>query len=165
MGDLLLTKSLLQDALTARGSTQVQRLDRPYQLFGHSLGALIVFALAGWLRRAGARTPDRLIVAGASAPHLPRLRPPVAGAPDDVFLRRLRELGGTPAEVFELPELLELVMNLLRGDMSLVGSYRATIEEPLGVPIPALGGSDDPDVPRERLEAWSPKRPRHSAPS
>jgi medium-chain acyl-[acyl-carrier-protein] hydrolase len=137
------------------GAAILPWLDRPYQLFGHSLGALVVYGLAGWLRRAGARSPDRLIVAGCSAPHLQRLHPPIAGEPDEVFVRRIRELGGTPAEVFDHPELLELVMTVLRADMSLVESVRATEATPLAIPITALGGTDDPDVPRERLEAWS----------
>ena len=47
-------------------------LDRPFALFGHSMGALIAFELARELRRRQAPVPVRLLVSGHPAPQLPR---------------------------------------------------------------------------------------------
>ena len=57
------------ETLVARLSEAIRpRLDRPYALFGHSLGAAIAFELAGELARVGAPPPLRLIVSGAAPP-------------------------------------------------------------------------------------------------
>src|SRR2546427_5480233 len=47
-------------------------LDRPYALFGHSMGGLIAFETARRLRALGAPLPQRLCVAAVSAPQVLR---------------------------------------------------------------------------------------------
>lgn len=51
----------------------VSYLDRPFALFGHSMGALIAFELARRLRTKGLE-PVHVFASGCKAPHLPRAR-------------------------------------------------------------------------------------------
>ncbi len=128
-------------------------LDRPFAIFGHSMGAWIGFELASLLDRRGL-SPVYLVVSGMPAP---QLRPRDARAhelPDAEFVARLHELQGTPVEVLSNPELLALVLPLLRADFELVETYRYTQDKPLTCPILAFGGLSDPEVSHEELLAW-----------
>ncbi len=129
-------------------------LDPPFALFGHSLGASLAFEVAHRLSAAG-RPPIHLLVSGAHAPHLPHLGRVYHRLPDGEFVRGIQELGGTPPELTENAELLELLLPTLRADFTAAETYRAPIGRPLPCPITAIGGTDDPLVNRAGLEGWS----------
>jgi len=129
-------------------------LDRPFALFGHSMGALLAFELACRLSAEGL-APCQLFVSGRPAPHLESLDPPIHMLPEPEFVERLRTLNGTPLEVFRYPELMELMIPILRADLGACESYVHTPRPPLEVPISAFGGMDDREVSGDRLEAWS----------
>ena len=66
----------LEPLLEALVSALQRHLDRPYALFGHSLGALLAYELARFLSGVGVG-PDRLLVSGRIAPQLSDPRPPM----------------------------------------------------------------------------------------
>jgi surfactin synthase thioesterase subunit len=127
----------------------------PYALFGHSMGALAAFEMAHQLARCGAPLPMLLIVSGHGAASLPSSDRPVHASSDDEFLARLRELNATPPEVLETPELLELMMPILRADFRAAETYVPERRPRLDIPIVAYGGLLDPDVSRDQLLAWA----------
>lgn len=129
-------------------------LDMPFALFGHSLGALIGFELARELRRQHGLTPVRLFVSGSCAPQIAHREMPIHALPKMEFLAEVRRLNGTPKEVFEHEELVQILLPLLRTDISLYENYVYATEPPLTCPISALGGSYDHKVRRSDLEAW-----------
>ncbi len=130
-------------------------MDRPFALFGHSMGALVVFELARELRRRGRRGPVLLAVSGHHAPQRPDPEPPISQLPDDEFVAALRErYDGIPAEVLAEPELLELVLPALRADVMVLESYVHRPEAPLECPISCFGGEGDRQVSLADLEAW-----------
>jgi medium-chain acyl-[acyl-carrier-protein] hydrolase len=130
-------------------------LDGPFVFFGHSLGALIGFEVARWLRRHRGINPERLLVAGRRAPQVPDDEPPVSATSDEEFTRRLRELKGTPPEILEHAELFALVLPRLRADFKLGETYAYVPEPPLRCPITAFGGADDDETLEGKLDAWS----------
>jgi len=130
-------------------------LDRPYALFGHSMGAILAFEMARLLRREGQPRPVRLLVAGRRAPDLPLPYAPVHALPDPDFIDELRRLNGTPAEVLQHQELMQMVLPMLRADFAVVETYSYIPEPPLDCPISAFGGSQDSRTSFETLEAWS----------
>lgn len=147
---------LLSDAL-------VQALDAlpplPLCLYGHSMGTLLAWHLARQLH-ARRQTPLGMILTGRHAPHWPQHpATPRHRLPDAALVTELRRLGGTPDEVFDTPELLELILPPLRADFALIENSTAPdpVQPPFApLPIPALviGGTHDADSPPASLEAW-----------
>jgi surfactin synthase thioesterase subunit len=128
-------------------------IDRPFALFGHSLGALVAFEAARRLRQSG-RVPTRLFLAAHRAPHLPAAREPLARAPDAVLLGTLCRLGGMPEAVLQNEELLQLLLPVFRDDLAIAEDYRWQGGPPLDCPISVLGGQEDPFVDPAALQGW-----------
>lgn len=129
-------------------------LDRPYALFGHSIGAIQVFELARELRRRAVRMPAACFMSGRPAPQTVCTLPPVHHLPEREFLLRLRSLNGTPDEIMANTELMALLLPVLRADFELAWSYVYREEPPLAVPITAFGGDSDTDVAIADLYDW-----------
>jgi medium-chain acyl-[acyl-carrier-protein] hydrolase len=130
-------------------------LDKPFVFFGHSMGALLAFALARRLRARHAPAPAHLMVSGASAPHLPRSSRPRRLLSNDELLLELQRLDGTPQAVIQNRELMELLLPIIRADFSLDESLDYRPEPPLDVPLTAFGGWSDADVEPDRVAAWN----------
>jgi surfactin synthase thioesterase subunit len=136
------------------GSALAGSLDGPFAFFGHSMGALVAFELARLLRREGRALPLQMFVSGRSAPQLNRCHPPLYNLPQNELVQELLRLDGTPREVLEHPELMELMLPILRADFSICDTYEYTEAEPLDCPITAFGGLQDAGVPRRNIQAW-----------
>lgn len=128
--------------------------EKPFAFFGHSMGAIVAFELARHLRSRHGRQPTRLFVSGRRAPQAPSREKATYTLPDDEFIEELRRLNGTPAEVLEHPELMRLMLPIIRADFTLTQAYVYEPEPPLDCPLTVFGGEDDADVSRDALEAW-----------
>lgn len=128
--------------------------DKPFCFFGHSMGALTSFELARLLRREGRALPAQLFVSGATAPQTPDAHPVTFDLPEPEFVEVLRRLNGTPGEVLENDELLQLMLPTLRADFELLQVYEYADEPPFNFPITAFGGLQDEEVSRQALEGW-----------
>jgi medium-chain acyl-[acyl-carrier-protein] hydrolase len=128
--------------------------DKPFAFFGHSMGALISFELATALRRKHGIEPTHLFVSGCRAPQIKRAKPPTYNLTEPEFIEELIRLNGTPREVLEDPELMRLMMPILRADFEVSETYTGDEKSPLNCPISAFGGLHDPEVERKHLKAW-----------
>ncbi|MGA5301851.1 thioesterase II family protein [Nucisporomicrobium flavum] len=128
-------------------------LDRPFALFGHSMGGLIAFELARLLRRRGRPEPSHLFVSASPAPDRPR-EPTVHDAPDAELKARLQAFNGTPAEVLDNEELMELALPVIRADFAVLETYEFAEEPPLDTPLTVFGGVDDRTVRPDDLVGW-----------
>jgi medium-chain acyl-[acyl-carrier-protein] hydrolase len=131
------------------------RLDEPYALFGYSMGALLAFEVAHRAVAAGRLPPVALFAAAAAAPHLQDRREPLHRLPDADLVAALRRMDGTPPEVLGEAELLELLLPVIRADFEVCETWTPAARVPLACPIVAFGGSADPTVPSDRLDAWA----------
>ena len=132
----------------------IPSFDKPFAFFGHSMGALLGFELARRLKRHHGRQPIYLFVSGHNAPHLPDTYEPIHALPEDEFLENLRLMNGTPEEVLQDQELLELIIPILRADFSVCETYVFSEDQPLDCPICVCGGLRDKYIDREGLIAW-----------
>jgi medium-chain acyl-[acyl-carrier-protein] hydrolase len=118
------------------------------------MGALIGFELARQLRRQHGPSPVHLFVSGREAPQLPSPDPPIHALPEPQFIAELQRFNGTPKEVLEHPELMQLLIPTLRADFAVCETYTYTSDAPIDCSISAFGGLQDHEVSREQLEAW-----------
>ena len=115
----------------------------PYILFGHSMGALIAYELVQKIKSEGLPAPMHVFFSGSKAPHLKTNLKKYHLLDEEDFKNAVIELGGTPTEFFENPELMEIFLPLLKNDFKLAISM--TIEEivPLEKDISIFYGTED----------------------
>lgn len=129
-------------------------MDRPFAMFGHSNGGLMAYELTRRLRRDGRRLPVHLFVSGRPAPQVQLSHNPIHALPEAEFLQELRRFNGTPEEILQNPEIMELISPTVRADFALGETYHYTPEPPLSLPLSAYGGELDAEVPAWQVEAW-----------
>lgn len=131
-------------------------LDRPFALFGHSMGALIAYEVAWQIHHLHRRAPSCLLVAGRRAPFLPEPEALLhTVACDQAFLSKIRaRYDNLPDVLFEDREVRDLYLPLLRADFTLVETYQPAQGAPLPCPIFAFGGEEDTRASGDSLLAW-----------
>ncbi|MGK3989843.1 alpha/beta fold hydrolase [Sorangium sp. So ce136] len=129
-------------------------LTKPFVLYGHSLGALVGFEVTRELRRRRAPLPLHLLVSGRRPPHMQPGPEPLHGASDQALVAWLRRVGGTPDEVLREPDLLAMILPVLRADIGVNEAEPFVEEDPLECPISVFGGLADERASRAELEAW-----------
>ena len=135
-------------------------LDKPFALFGHSMGATIAFEVARKLRRDQGIQPTHLFVSGCCCPQEvgDHYREDLK---EEVEIKdTLRRYAGTPPEVLEHPELMGVFEPIIRADFAVCRSYFYSPEPPLDCPVSVFGGLEDPDVGRECLQGWGDQTTR-----
>ena len=132
-------------------------LDRPYALFGHSMGAVAGFALCVELRERGLPLP---VWFGASAHPGPRTpdRTPTLDlhrlGPADLRTA-LHLIGGLPAAVLDDDDLWDRIEPLLRADLEVAERWHPPRVEVLPVPLTAFCGHQDPVARRPAMQRWA----------
>ncbi|HET9621311.1 MAG TPA: alpha/beta fold hydrolase [Kofleriaceae bacterium] len=144
----------MHEAVAALADAMTPLLDRPYALFGHSMGALIALELARELDRRGLPAADALFAAGSPAPHRIAEAHRLHALDAAAFRRALIALDARNRAVIEHAELWALLEPVFRADFALVERYQPRAEPPIAVPVIALGGADDPVVAPDALDAW-----------
>ncbi|MBR8641372.1 thioesterase [Streptomyces tuirus] len=130
-------------------------LHGPFAVFGHSMGALVAYEFTRGLRRTGGPLPLHVFVSGRVAP---QVRNPVRGLhelPEPEFIRFVHSMGGVPERTLNSRAFAELMVPLLRADISVNETYEHQREDPLDVPLTALAGQDDARVPLRWVQPWS----------
>jgi len=74
--------------------------------------------------------------------------------PQDELIAEIKAFDGTPAEVFEHQDLVDLVLPTLRSDFELVETYVQPPGPVLSCPVIAMSGNRDADVLPDELAGW-----------
>ena len=130
--------------------------DGPYALFGHSMGGAVAYRVMQKLTEKRYPRPLHIFFSGRGAPHIIREdKEPYHTLPNDEFREKILELGGTPKEFFEHPELMEILLPLLREDFRISWNFNHQFGEvePLDCDITVLIGKED-DLKPEQIEGW-----------
>jgi medium-chain acyl-[acyl-carrier-protein] hydrolase len=142
-------ETMVKSALTALGSL----LDRPFAVFGHSLGAVVAGEFTRVLQARG-RPAAHLFVSS---------RPSTRGVeqvhqlPQDDFLDAVNaRYQGIPEEIRAHPDLLALLLPSLRADMEAFETFRLRHDRnKIACPTTVYGGEFDRTVSRGQLESWN----------
>ncbi|WP_346172412.1 thioesterase II family protein [Streptomyces cuspidosporus] len=128
---------------------------RPWAVFGHSMGGLVAYELAREMERCGT-PPIWLGVSGLPAPRLvsDRFTERRDLWPQERLVAFMRGLGGTPEELLESPDVVEYMVEVLRGDLAIVDTYTYADGPPLGMPLSVHSGHQDPLATGDTLEGW-----------
>ena len=130
-------------------------LDKPFALFGHSMGALISYELACQLSQRYGMSPIHLFVAGRHAPHVPDVETPLHHLAASLFLAEVRQrYDGIPEAVWQDAEFMTMMLPLLRADFTLIETYTHRMNDALPSAISAFGGLEDASVSQQDLLAW-----------
>ncbi|MBZ4398101.1 alpha/beta fold hydrolase [Myxococcus sp. MISCRS1] len=128
-------------------------LDKPFAFFGYSMGSRISLELTRRLQARNGPMPRGLVLAASGAPRESD-RKPIHHLPQEQFIEELRRYDGTPEEILQHRELLELLVPTLRADFALAWWENGVSPVKLDVPISVMGGTTDKHVSLARLETW-----------
>ncbi|WP_031071141.1 thioesterase II family protein [Streptomyces sp. NRRL WC-3742] len=128
--------------------------DRPFTLFGHSLGASLAFETAVRLERAGIEVRG-VVASGRRAPSRHR-EERVHLLDDRALIRDLERLSGTDPKMLRDPEILAMILPYIRSDYKAAELYRSRPgADSVQAPILVLTGDADPHVTDPEAAAWS----------
>jgi acyl transferase domain-containing protein/surfactin synthase thioesterase subunit/acyl carrier protein len=127
-------------------------LDKPYFVFGHSMGGLLAFELTRELEAKKLMLPVKLFV--SSTPGL------------TTYSKREVDHTLSDEELYEMfpylnpamhddKEWHKLLMKMLRSDLQLLANYQYIKKSPLTIPVVALYGNSDDRVSKEQAAKWS----------
>ena len=133
----------------------VPHLRQPFAFFGHSMGAVLAAEAARALVERQAIIPRHLFVSSRRPPHMPPSESNLHMLPDHELVKEVvLRYGGIPPELLHSPDLLELLLPPLRADLAALETFQPSKRAALPCPISAFGGTNDPLLPRNHLEAW-----------
>lgn len=121
---------------------------------GHSMGAQIAYKLAAKCQDNGILGPRFIVVSGRKPPHLFQEEHQYHKMSDKDFIERLQAYGGTHQAFFNNKDLVELYLPTLRADFKMLETYADVLHPKLQIPIYALGGEQDFELPEEKLTEW-----------
>lgn len=129
--------------------------EKPYVLFGHSMGGYIAYHCAKKIKECGLTQPISLIVSAVPSPilwtgekHLSLLSP-------KEFMDFFLELGGFNPEILKHESFMKLQMELLRQDVQLCENCQYEGSAEFDFPIFALSAKHDVYVSYEDMRFWS----------
>lgn len=100
-----------------------------YMLYGHSMGSWIVYYLLNRILKEQIRLPERIFVSGKEAPYVRKMDEISYSMEDGEFLEKIYQLGGTPREIMDNKEILDIYVPILKNDYKLIQTCK--YEEPI----------------------------------
>jgi surfactin synthase thioesterase subunit len=126
--------------------------DRPFALFGHSMGAVVAFEVALRLQDRGV-SPLSVFLSGARAPSRRPARK-VHLFDEGDLIAELRRMGGTDPELLADKDLQAMILPIARADIKALETYICAAGATLDCPIWAFVGAADAEAPIEDASAW-----------
>lgn len=129
-------------------------MDSPYALFGHSMGGALVYELACRIKREQGKEPIHIFISGRRPPHIINSGKLLHELPFDDFKEEILKLGGTPKELFENKELMNIFLPILRADYRIIENYKYKQDKIVmscGLTVLA-GEKDDESDPKYMIE-------------
>lgn len=128
----------------------------PYILFGHSVGAALLWKVMDYLREEGA-TEELALVVVSSRPENQYLQH-IKGRyklTDEEIIVKLKNYNNFPDEILQNKEALAYFLSIIRSDFYLSDQLLKERITKIKTPLVAFFGVDDPDIPEKiMMEGW-----------
>ena len=130
-------------------------LDKPFAIFGHSLGALVGYECAVALRERYGVLPVHYFASARRAPHIHyESDPPIHRHARSVLIELLRRYNGVPQLVLQDEQLIDLFLPTIRADFEISETYCYKPTYPLECPVTTFLGKGDRSMMRSEVRAW-----------
>ncbi|CDR06341.1 thioesterase II family protein [Streptomyces iranensis] len=137
----------------------LRRADRPYAIYGHSMGGVLAQEVVRRIAALGGPPPLCLCVGASRPPHLaPNVFERWADLADDALVSEVAALGGLPTTALGHPRLRARFVEVVRADVRWLATYRLAGQQPsaaLTVPVVAFAGSRDRLAGAQVMRRWS----------
>ncbi len=127
-------------------------LDKPFVIFGHSMGGIVSHRLAYCLQLLG-KIPQQVFIAAVRPPHIAHPKP-IHQLDDKGFKQSLLARKRTSREILDSDELMTLLMPMLRADFTLAETYRVPASARLHCDLVALCGAQDDTAAHDVMQQW-----------
>ena len=128
--------------------------DKPFVLFGHSLGALVAFEVTREMQKNLLKTPKHLILSATLNPEFVNHEFFSQFANPKGAEEFATKLGGLPSSVLNDPTLLDFIRPVLHADLTLISDYKYLKSNPMDIDITVFGGEKDTIAPLDELKLW-----------
>lgn len=145
----------LNDIITKLSKEFAIYKDKPFFVFGHSLGALISYEFINSVHQLYSLYPRHMIISATKAPHLPLRRKELSKLDNKSLKEELRIYDGVDKRILNNDELLDLFLPIIRSDFGIYENYNFLKSMPVPCDILALSGDEDQTVTQEEILAWS----------
>lgn len=115
----------------------------PFAIYGHSLGGTLAYLLAHKIKAATGLEPKHLFISGCSGPSNKIKEVPTHMLDRAKFIKKLREIGGSPEEILNDSKLLDFFEPMLRADFKAVETFEYRELERFNIPITAIIGLEE----------------------
>lgn len=125
-----------------------------YAILGHSMGSLLAYELYYKILSLNLPLPKHIFFCGYKAPHISPNEECISKLSDKEFLKKINEYGGTPQEILDNNEILEIFLPILRNDFKSIDTYKyAERNVKIDCDISILTGSND-NIQSNELIEW-----------
>lgn len=125
-------------------------------LFGHSLGAHISIELIHFLKNHLNTEPKWLGVSSKNPPNPHKTNTAILNYNDEELLLWLKKMNGTPKELLDNKDILNLFLPCIKSDMKLYIKLNTTFndKEKFDIPISVFYGNKDPSINPDDINNW-----------
>ena len=147
---------MVEDYLEVLREKLLEEPRLPFAFYGHSLGGIVAFEVARRLEEEGMPGPDHLFIGATAPPHLGLIHSRIRHLPDNEFVAAVQDrYAGIPAAVLNEPELMELLLPVLKADFSAYEDYEYGVSTQVDCPLTAFAGDADKGLVPSLLDGWS----------
>lgn len=133
---------------------RIAGIKEPYAIFGHSMGGLLAYEAVKLLQAADQLLPQQIFLSACEPPEH-RIKNQIdITLPDKKFMQEVVELGGTPEEILEHEEFIQLLAPILKNDFLAIENYQyEEAKEKIKSPVMLLSGKQDTEI-HETIRNW-----------
>lgn len=130
--------------------------EQGFAIFGHSVGAALIWRVEEILRTSTLRKHLKLlIVSGRPESEFSSKMQPKRFLSKEGLIKALRHYNSVPLELLENEDAMAFFLTILRNDFHLNDMMLQDIIPKTDTPLLALYGKNDPDIPfDEQMQAW-----------